>query len=57
MARKADLDGIRRHLDTLPMAQRAVFLLCRIDALDPGEIAWRLCIGIDEVERCVARVG
>lgn len=55
MASEIDLDLIRRRLDTLPMLPRAVFLLHRIDALDYGEIAWRLGIGIDEVERCVAR--
>ena len=37
------------------MATRAVFLLCRIDDLDYGEIAWRLGIGIKEVEKHLAR--
>lgn len=55
MACGSDLDTIRRRLDTLETLPRAVFLLHRIDALDYGEIAWRLGIGIDEVERCVAR--
>lgn len=32
-----------------------MFLLLRFDALDYGQIAWRLGIGIDEVERRVAR--
>ena len=45
MVRQADLDRIRRRLDTLPMVERPVFLLCRIDGLDFAQIAWRL--GID----------
>jgi DNA-directed RNA polymerase specialized sigma24 family protein len=55
MACGIDLDLIRRRLDTLPMATRAVFLLLRFDDLDYGQIAWRLGIGIEEVERHVAR--
>lgn len=51
MVRQADLDRIRRRLDTLPMVQRAVFLLCRIDGLDFDQIAWRLGIDRDAVER------
>jgi hypothetical protein len=34
MTRKVGLDVIRRRLDTLPMATRAVFLLLRFYALD-----------------------
>ena len=55
MVRQADLDRIRRHLDTLPMVQRAVFLLCRIDGLDFDQIAWRLGIDRDAVERHLGR--
>ena len=55
MACDDKLDVIRRRLDTLPMATRAVFLLLRFDALDYGQIAWRLGIGIEEVERHVSR--
>ena len=47
MACGTDLDTIRRRLDTLETLPRAVFLLHRIDALEYGEIAWRL--GIDSV--------
>lgn len=47
MTRKIGLDVIRRRLDTLPMATRAVFLLLRFDALDYGQIAWRLGIEIE----------
>jgi DNA-directed RNA polymerase specialized sigma24 family protein len=39
MVRQADLDQIRRRLDTLPMVQRAVFLLCRIDGIHPARPA------------------
>lgn len=55
MACGTDLDTIRRRLDTLPLLPRAVFLLHRIDGLDYGAIAWRLGIGIAEVERQIAR--
>jgi len=55
MARKPDLDLIRRRLDTLPMAERAVFLLCRIDGLTFDQIGWRLGIDSDAVERHLAR--
>ncbi|WP_164523392.1 sigma factor-like helix-turn-helix DNA-binding protein [Sphingomonas koreensis] len=55
MACDIDLDLIRRRFDTLPMATRAVFLLLRLDDLDYGQIAWRLGIGIEEIERYVAR--
>jgi DNA-directed RNA polymerase specialized sigma24 family protein len=48
MTRKIGLDVIRRRLDTLETLPRAVFLLCRIDDLDYGAIAWRLGIGINE---------
>lgn len=46
--------GIRRHLDTLSMAQRAVFLRCRIDGVDFDQIAWRLGIDAGTVERRLA---
>lgn len=51
----ADLDLIRRRLDTLPMVTRAVFLLHRIDDLGYDEIAWRFGIGTEAVERQMAR--
>lgn len=54
MARKADLERIRERLELLPMAQRAVFLLCRIDGLDFEAIAWRLGIDAGTVERRLA---
>lgn len=50
-----ELERIRRRLDTLEMLPRAVFLLHRIDALDYGEIAWRLGIGIKAVETHLTR--
>lgn len=55
MVRQADLDRICRRLDTLPMVQRAVFLLCWIDGLDFDQIAWRLGIDRDAVERHLGR--
>ena len=46
---------IERRLDTLPRRTRAVFLLCRIDGLSYDEIAWRLGLDREEVQRHVAR--
>ncbi len=50
-----DLDLIRRRLDTLRPITRAVFLLHRIDDLDYAKIAWRFGIGVDAVERHMAK--
>ena len=51
----AILERIERRLETLPRTTRAVFLLCRIDGLSYDEIAWRLGLDRDEVQRHVAR--
>lgn len=51
MTSETEIDRLHRLLNTLSMAPRAVFLLHRIDALDFHQIAWRLGIGLDEVER------
>jgi RNA polymerase sigma-70 factor (ECF subfamily) len=51
----AILERIERRLETLPRLTRAVFLLCRIDGLSYDQIAWRLRLDMDEVQRHVAR--
>jgi DNA-directed RNA polymerase specialized sigma24 family protein len=52
---KADrLAQLAAAIDTLPMAQRAVYLLGVLDDLDYLRIAFRLGLTIDEVERHTA---
>lgn len=51
----AKLARIERRLETLPRTTRAVFLLCRIDGLSSDEIAWRLGLDREAVQRHVAR--
>jgi RNA polymerase sigma-70 factor (ECF subfamily) len=51
----AKLARIERRLAMLPRRTRAVFLLCRLDNLSYDEIAWRLGLDREAVERHVAR--
>jgi DNA-directed RNA polymerase specialized sigma24 family protein len=46
-----ELDALQPALNTLPLAQRAVFLLHRVDALDFAQVAWRLGLRKDAVEQ------
>lgn len=55
MTDHTDLKRLRRRLDMLPMATRAVFLLHRIDGLRYAEIGWRLGISRARVMCHMAR--
>lgn len=50
-----ELDRLYRRLALLPMEQRAVLLLHRLDDMSYAEIGWRLGIDIKAVERHFAR--
>jgi RNA polymerase sigma-70 factor (ECF subfamily) len=51
----AKLARIERRLELLPRMTRAVFLLARLDNLSYDEIAWRLRLDREAVQRHVAR--
>ena len=50
-----DLKRLRQRLDMLPIEQRAVFLLKRLDDLTYAEIGWRLGISRARVMVHMAR--
>ncbi|MEG3149251.1 hypothetical protein U1769_05080 [Sphingomonas sp. ZT3P38] len=56
-ARRHEADELVRlaaAIDTLPMAERAVYLLGAVDRLDYPQIGFRLGLSIEEVERLTA---
>ena len=54
-AREADeLVRLAAAIDTLPMAERAAYLLGAVDGLDYPRIGFRLGLPIEEVERLTA---
>jgi DNA-directed RNA polymerase specialized sigma24 family protein len=50
----AELVRLAAAIDTLPMAERAVYLLGAVDGLDYPRIGFRLGLSVDEVERLTA---
>ena len=51
----AELVRLAAAIDTLPMAERAVYLLGAVDGLDYLRIGFRLGLSVEEVERLTAR--
>ena len=50
----AELVRLATAIDTLPMAERAVYLLGAVDGLDYPRIGFRLGLSVEEVERLTA---
>ena len=50
----AELVRLAAAIDTLPMAERAVYLLGAVDRLDYPQIAFRLGLSVADVERLTA---
>ena len=50
----ADLVRLAAAIDTLPMAERAVYLLGAVDGLDYPRIGFRLGLSVEEIERLTA---
>jgi DNA-directed RNA polymerase specialized sigma24 family protein len=50
----AELVRLAAAIDTLPMAERGVYLLGTVDGLDSPRIGFRLGLSVDEVERLTA---
>ena len=46
-----ELDRLAAAIDTLPMAERAVYLLGAVDGFDYPQIGFRLGLSVAEVER------
>ena len=49
-----ELVRLAAAIDTLPMAERAVYLLGAVDGLDYPQIGFRLGVSVGEVERLTA---
>jgi DNA-directed RNA polymerase specialized sigma24 family protein len=51
MASETELAALQQALNALSLAPRTVFMLHRVDGLDFVQIAWRLGLSVDAVER------